>query len=48
MPVAHVLRFCEVKAADSLTGWFNLAQKVEILRCGGMMLKRAEVLVVGE
>lgn len=45
MAVAHVLSgFCDVNAADLLTGWFNLAQKVEILRCGGMMLKRAEVL----
>lgn len=45
MPVAHVLSgLCDVNAADSLTCWFNLTQKVEILRCGGWILKRAEVV----
>lgn len=45
MPVAHVLSsHCDVNAADSLFCWFNLTQKVEILRCGGWILKRAEVV----
>lgn len=33
-----------MNAADSLTCWFNLTQKDEILRCGGWILKRAEVV----
>lgn len=44
MPVAYVLcSFCDMNTADSPMGWFNLTQKVKILRCEGWMLKRAEL-----
>lgn len=40
----HVLcSFCDMNTADSPMGWFNLTQKVKILRCEGWMLKRAEL-----